>query len=79
MCQRDRTWASLASTLSLLSAIDLSNDSVLRERLAESYVHTPIDSHGGYLLKAWHEVRDQRDTECMAAFLRTIDRLSVTR
>jgi pimeloyl-ACP methyl ester carboxylesterase len=44
----------------LIAPIDLSGDTMLRETLAHSYVGAPIDSHGGYLLKAWHEVRDHR-------------------
>ncbi len=48
----------LARSLTLIGALDLTRDPALQAALLASYeVYSP-DSHGGYLLRAWHEARD---------------------
>jgi len=44
----------------LIAPIDLAQQPSLRHALIDSYTAAPIDSHGGFLLKAWHEVRDHQ-------------------
>jgi pimeloyl-ACP methyl ester carboxylesterase len=47
-------------SLTLISPLDVSHDPALRTALQESYAVPAADSYGGYLLKAWHEVRDHQ-------------------
>jgi pimeloyl-ACP methyl ester carboxylesterase len=47
-------------SLTLIAPIDLSRQPSLRNALLDSYTAAPADSHGGFLLKAWHEVRDHQ-------------------
>lgn len=47
-------------SLTLISPIDLSHQPALRNRLIHSYTAAPVDSHGGFLMQAWHEVRDHQ-------------------
>jgi pimeloyl-ACP methyl ester carboxylesterase len=58
--QRSRTAQVRCGSLTLIAPIDLSGNAELSQALAASYVHAPIDPYGGYLLKAWHEVRDHQ-------------------
>jgi len=45
-------------SLTLIEPVDLGEQLALRRALFDSYVAPQIDSYGGYLLRAWHEVRD---------------------
>lgn len=45
-------------SLTLVGALDLTRAADLQAALRDSYTATPPDSHGGYLLRAWHEARD---------------------
>jgi len=62
-------------SLTLVSPVDLSANEALRTALLDSYAAPQMDSHGGYLLQAWHEVRDhqlffpwfERRRDCAAA------------
>jgi pimeloyl-ACP methyl ester carboxylesterase len=47
-------------SLTLIAPIDLAQQPSLRGALLDSYTTAPVDSHGGFLLKAWHEVRDHQ-------------------
>jgi pimeloyl-ACP methyl ester carboxylesterase len=47
-----------AHSLTLVGALDLTRDPSLQSALRLSYAVPAPDSHGGYLLRAWHEVRD---------------------
>jgi pimeloyl-ACP methyl ester carboxylesterase len=47
-----------ARSLALVEPVDLRADGALRRALFDSYTAPQVDSHGGYLLRAWHEVRD---------------------
>jgi pimeloyl-ACP methyl ester carboxylesterase len=47
-------------SLTLVAPLELSHDAALRTALIESYSAPAVDSYGGYLLKAWHEVRDHQ-------------------
>jgi pimeloyl-ACP methyl ester carboxylesterase len=47
-------------SLTLIAPIDLARQPSLRGALLDSYTAAPVDSHGGFLLKAWHEVRDHQ-------------------
>lgn len=47
-------------SLTLIAPIDLAQQPSLRDALIDSYTAAPVDSHGGFLLKAWHEVRDHQ-------------------
>ncbi len=47
-------------SLTLIAPIDLAQQPSLRKALIDSYTAAPVDSHGGFLLKAWHEVRDHQ-------------------
>jgi pimeloyl-ACP methyl ester carboxylesterase len=49
---------SLARSLTLVGALDVTRDPLLQSALGASYAAPATDSHGGYLLKAWHEARD---------------------
>jgi pimeloyl-ACP methyl ester carboxylesterase len=53
-----RHWPSLARSLILLAALDVTRDPALQAALRASYAAPEADSHGGYLLRAWHEARD---------------------
>jgi pimeloyl-ACP methyl ester carboxylesterase len=48
----------LARSLTLIGALDLTRDPALQAALLASYEAPPPDSHGGFLLRAWHEARD---------------------
>jgi pimeloyl-ACP methyl ester carboxylesterase len=48
----------LASALTLIAPIDLTAQRELQNSLRESYLAPRSDFFGGYLLRAWHEVRD---------------------
>jgi pimeloyl-ACP methyl ester carboxylesterase len=48
----------LARSLTLIGALDLTRDPTLQALLLASYEVPSPDSHGGYLLRAWHEARD---------------------
>lgn len=45
-------------SLTLIEPVDLSAQVSLRRSLFDSYTAPQVDSHGGFLLRAWHEVRD---------------------
>ena len=47
-----------ARSLTLVGALDLTRDAALQAALRASYTAPAPDSHGGYLLRAWHEARD---------------------
>jgi pimeloyl-ACP methyl ester carboxylesterase len=47
-------------SLTLIAPIDLAQQPSLRNALIDSCTAAPVDSHGGFLLKAWHEVRDHQ-------------------
>jgi pimeloyl-ACP methyl ester carboxylesterase len=47
-----------ARSLTLIDAIDLTTEQPLQKALSESYQPIDYDAHGGYLLRAWHQVRD---------------------
>jgi len=47
-----------AHSLTLIGALDVADDPALQAALSASYTSPAPDSHGGYLLKAWHEARD---------------------
>jgi pimeloyl-ACP methyl ester carboxylesterase len=47
-------------SLTLVAPLDLTANLELREALIDSYAAAQGDAHGGYLLKAWHEVRDHQ-------------------
>jgi pimeloyl-ACP methyl ester carboxylesterase len=49
---------SLAHSLTLINALDVTCDAALHAALRASYEAPEADSHGGYLLRAWHEARD---------------------
>ena len=53
-----RRWPSLAHSLTLIAALDVTRDPALQAGLRASYGVAAADSHGGYLLRAWHEARD---------------------
>jgi pimeloyl-ACP methyl ester carboxylesterase len=53
-----RTRPRIAASLTLIAPLDVTADEDLRSRLAASYAPPQPDAHGGYLLQAWHEVRD---------------------
>lgn len=48
----------LAKSLTLIAALDVTRDPKLQAALLASYAPPAADSHGGYLLRAWHEARD---------------------
>jgi len=58
--------------LTLVEPVDLGEHLALRRELFDSYAAPQVDSYGGYLLRAWHEVRDhllffpwfERQREC---------------
>ena len=45
-------------SITLIEPVDLGEQEALRQALFDSYVAPQLDSCGGYLLRAWHEVRD---------------------
>ncbi len=45
-------------SLTLVGALDVTRDAALQAALRASYTAPAPDSHGGYLLRAWHEARD---------------------
>lgn len=47
-------------SLTLIAPIDLARQPALRDALIDSYTAAPVDSYGGFLMKAWHEVRDHQ-------------------
>jgi pimeloyl-ACP methyl ester carboxylesterase len=47
-------------SLTLIAPIDLAQQPRLRDALIDSYTAAPVDSYGGFLMKAWHEVRDHQ-------------------
>jgi len=53
-----RQCPALVRSLTLIGALDLTRDLKLQAALLESYEAPVPDSHGGYLLRAWHEARD---------------------
>jgi pimeloyl-ACP methyl ester carboxylesterase len=53
-----RHWPSVANSLTLIAALDVTRDPALQATLRASYGAAAADSHGGYLLRAWHEARD---------------------
>jgi pimeloyl-ACP methyl ester carboxylesterase len=55
-----RSRAASRRSLTLIAPVDLTAEPVLLAALLESYQPPRGDSHGGYLLRAWHEVRDHR-------------------
>jgi pimeloyl-ACP methyl ester carboxylesterase len=48
----------IAASLTLVAPLDATGDEDFQSRLAASYAPLLGDAHGGYLLQAWHEVRD---------------------
>jgi pimeloyl-ACP methyl ester carboxylesterase len=53
-----RSSPGLAASLTLVAPLDVTSEPVLRSGLLESYRYVTGDFDGGYLLRAWHEVRD---------------------
>jgi len=53
-----RRWPALAQSVTLIAALDVTRDPELQAALLASYASPAADSHGGYLLRAWHEARD---------------------
>jgi pimeloyl-ACP methyl ester carboxylesterase len=53
-----RHWPSLARSLTLIGALDVTRHPELQAALLARYAPPEADSHGGYLLRAWHEARD---------------------
>jgi pimeloyl-ACP methyl ester carboxylesterase len=49
---------SRARSITLVGALDLTQDPALQAALRASYAAPAVDSYGGYLLRAWHEARD---------------------
>jgi len=49
---------SRVDSLTLVGALDVTRDPALQAALRASYKVPAPDSHGGYLLQAWHEARD---------------------
>ncbi len=49
---------SRARSLTLVGALDVTRDPTLQAALYASYTAPAADSHGGYLLRAWHEAKD---------------------
>jgi len=47
-------------SLTLIAPIDLARQPAIRDALIASYRAAPVDSYGGFLMKAWHEVRDHQ-------------------
>jgi pimeloyl-ACP methyl ester carboxylesterase len=45
-------------SLTLVEPVDLGEQAAQRQALYDSYASPHIDFYGGYLLRAWHEVRD---------------------
>jgi pimeloyl-ACP methyl ester carboxylesterase len=45
-------------SLTLIGALDVTGDPPLQAALLASYAAPAADSHGGHLLRAWHEARD---------------------
>ncbi len=45
-------------SLTLVGALDVTDDPALQAALRASYTAPAADAHGGYLLRAWHEARD---------------------
>jgi pimeloyl-ACP methyl ester carboxylesterase len=50
----------MVHSLTLIAPLDLAQQPSLRNTLIDSYTSAPVDSHGGFLMKAWHEVRDHQ-------------------
>ncbi len=48
----------LARSLTLIGALDVTDDPALQAALRQSYATCEPEAHGGYLLRAWHEARD---------------------
>jgi pimeloyl-ACP methyl ester carboxylesterase len=53
-----RRGPSRVRSLTLVGALDVTRDPPLQAALRASYAPPAADSHGGYLLRAWHEARD---------------------
>jgi len=47
-----------ARSMTLVGALDLTQQPALQAALGASYTAPAVDSYGGYLLRAWHEARD---------------------
>jgi hypothetical protein len=50
--------SSSAELVPLIAAVDMTRDPELQATLRASCTAPAADSHGGYLLRAWHEARD---------------------